>query len=189
MRGGDDDGLLRRRRRAVEACVDAGGRVDEDIVEAGREVVEDQPHRLRRYVLVRVGVVGGEHEQVGVLRVLHERLLGSAAPLDRVHNVVDDPVFHAADDVDVVQPEIGIRQHDPLPHHGEPHAEVGGDGRLAHAALARCDHNFARHVHALEWFLLLYHCNACARAFPVCLRRRRGKFAKNSSPADRRICA
>ena len=132
---------------------------------------------------------GGEDEQVGVVGVLHERLFGAAAPLDRVHDVVDDPVFDAADDVDVVQPEVGIRQHDALAHCGEPHAEVGGDGRLAHAALARCDHNFARHVLCPRMVFLLYHCSACARAILVCLRRRREKFA-NYPPSRRvQICA
>ena len=77
--------------------------------------------------------------------MLPQRLLGAAAPLDGVHYVVDDEVLYAADDVDVVEPEVGIRQHDALAHDGEPHAEIGGDGRLADAPFARCDYDFTRH--------------------------------------------
>lgn len=142
MRRGDDERFFRGGHRAVKTAADARGAIDEHIIVTGRERIDDQPHRLRGNVFVRVRAVGGQNGEIGAFRVPYQRLRGAASPLDDVHNVVQNGALHAAHDVDVVESEIRVRKDHALPRRGEPQAEIDGDRRFSYPAFSGRDDDF-----------------------------------------------
>ena len=79
------------------------------------------------------------------MRMLHERLFGTAPPLDGVDDVETCKVFDAQHHIHVVEPEVQIADDDATAVLCELYPEVGGDGRLADSPLPRCDHDLSCH--------------------------------------------
>mmetsp|Transcript_3353 Transcript_3353/g.13620 ORF Transcript_3353/g.13620 Transcript_3353/m.13620 type:complete len:353 (+) Transcript_3353:1688-2746(+) len=140
LRRGDDDGLVGAGDGVDEANIDARGAVDEDVLEVHvLEDVYEQGHRILGDVVLLAILGNWEERERSPPLVADERLLHAALPLQHLHRRVHDSVLQAEQEVEVAEADVGVDEADLVAEPSDGHAEVGGGGGLADAALAAGD--------------------------------------------------
>ena len=141
---GHDDRAVGEIERGERAVLDAGRAVADDVVELLLQLLH---HPLDALALQRVLVArlrGREDEEVVVPLVLDQRLVEVGVAVDDVDEVEHDAALAAHHQVEVAQADVEIDDHGLVAAQRQAGGERGGGGRLADAALARCDDDHLR---------------------------------------------
>ena len=92
---------------------------------------------------------GRQHGEVRDALVADQRLGELGVALHDIDEIVDDAPLGAHDEIEIAQADVEIDQRDILSALGERDAQRRRRGRLADAALARCDDQYLGHVRDL----------------------------------------
>ena len=87
---------------------------------------------------------GGEQSESVLVRV-YKRLQRPAAVFGDVHDVVNDLAFHAEQNVEVVESEIGVNERDFIAAGSQNPSDTCRERTFAHSALARSYDDNPRH--------------------------------------------
>ena len=120
--------------------------VYEDVLEIFRQRIYDVRKGLRRK-LGRVGKLGArQNVKQRIISVLHQRLTKPALSRSHVQNVVHHQIFHAHNDVQVIQAYVRVHHANLMPQIRQRNSQSRSNGGFSHAAFSGRNDNFSSHI-------------------------------------------
>ena len=129
-------------QRHQGALLDAGRAVAQDVVEVLLQLVQDLLDAFLGQRVLVAGLAGRQDEEVLDPLVLDQRLAEVGLALDDVDEVVHHAALAAHDQVEVAQTNVEVDDDGLEPAQRQSSGEGSARRGLAHAALARCHHDY-----------------------------------------------